>query len=275
MPADLHVHTYLSDGTDTPEEIVGKAAQVGLKTVAITDHDTLAGNARAISQGRVMGIEVIPGLEFTTEVPAETEIHILGYWLDGQEAELNEAIERIQQGRTDRLFKICEKLAALGLPLAPERVLAIAGHRVVGRPHVARALVEKKYVGSLKEAFDRYLGFHGPAYVAHYKLSPAEAVRLITTAGGLPVYAHPAVSNYDQIIPELMAAGLVGLECYYIGHNQNQTNRYLELAQKYGLLVTGGSDYHGSLSGREVELGTVTIKDELMDKLRNEYLRRN
>ena len=274
MSADLHVHTTFSDGTHSPEEVVEQAGKAGLKTVAITDHDVVGGIDPALKKGKEIGVEVIPGIEFTTE-KYDTEIHILGYFIDHHSPGLIEAITRIQKGREDRIFKICEKLKGLGVDLDPEEVFKLAGHRAPGRPHVARALVEAGHVKDFKEAFTRYIDFHGPAYVSHYKLSPEEAVRLVVAAGGVPVYAHPAVSNCDQIVPELMAAGLAGIEVYYSGHNKSQTRHYLSLAKKNGLLVTGGSDYHGFKSGREVELGELGIPDELVDKLKDEYLRRN
>ncbi|KPJ68411.1 hypothetical protein AMJ44_06525 [candidate division WOR-1 bacterium DG_54_3] len=274
MSADLHIHTAFSDGTHSPEEIVELAKKAGLKTIAITDHDVVDGIDRAEKRGKEVGVEVIPGIEFTTEA-FDTEIHILGYFIDHHQPELIEAITRIQKGREERVFKICEKLKGLGVDLDPKKVFEIAGHRAAGRPHVARALVAEGYVKDFREAFGKYIDFHGPAYVSHYKLSPEEAVKLVVSAKGVPVYAHPAVSNCDRIIPDLMVVGLAGIEVYYTGHNRTQTQHYLGLAKKYGLLPTGGSDYHGFKSGREVELGELTISDELVEKLRNEYLRRN
>lgn len=274
MPADLHLHTTFSDGTDTPAQVVEAAKKAGLTIIAITDHDTLAGIGEAEEQAAQSGLEIIPGIEFTTET-AETEVHILGYFLDRYNAALNEAIGRLQKGREERICLICEKLKDLGVELLPEKVFALAGHRDAGRPHVARALVEAKAVGSFKEAFDRYIAFQGPAYVSHYKLSAPEAIQLIRQAKGVPVFAHPGVSRCDEIIPELIKAGLAGLEVYHVGHNQSQIEHYLELAKKSGLLATGGSDYHGTLGGRESVLGTIRLADELVEKLRNEYLRRN
>lgn len=274
MPADLHIHTACSDGTHGPEEIVELAKKAGLKTIAITDHDVVDGIAPAVKKGEEVGVEVIPGIEFTTEA-RDTEIHILGYFIDYRSRHLIEAITRIQKGREKRIYEICEKLKKLGVDLPPEKVFKLAGHRAAGRPHVARALIMEGYVKDVREAFSRYLDFHGPAYVSHYKLSPEEAVELVGSAKGLPVYAHPAVSDCDEIIPDLMLAGLAGIEVYYTGHGQMATRHYLNLAKKYGLLVTGGSDFHGFKSGREVELGDLAIPDELVDKLRNEYFHRN
>jgi predicted metal-dependent phosphoesterase TrpH len=168
-----------------------------------------------------------------------------------------------------------KKLNALGLLIGAEDVFKFAQGKAPGRPHVAMALLENKQVDNFKQAFDKYIEFNGPAYVPHYKLSPQEAIQLIRQAGGVAVYSHPAVSRCDWIIPELIAAGLLGIEAYYATHNQSQTQHYLNLAKKYGLLVTGGSDYHGFKSGREVDLGQFAVPDELVDKLKNEYLHGN
>ncbi|MBN3033356.1 MAG: PHP domain-containing protein [Candidatus Saganbacteria bacterium] len=274
MTADLHLHSSFSDGTDSPEELVRQAAVAGLKTIALTDHDTLAGLERAAAAGRAAGVEVIPGLELTTEQP-RAEVHILGYFIDGDNQGLRETLARVRQGRIERIHKIVGKLKKLKVEIEPEEVMALSGQNSPGRPHVARALVRKGVVANFKEAFSRYLDVRAPAYVAHYRLPPAEAVRLVRQAGGIPVFAHPAVSNRDDLIPELIAAGLRGLEVYYPGYYADQIEYYLDLARKFGLLVTGGSDYHGADSGRELKLGEHTIPDELADKLRDEHLRGN
>ena len=274
MPADLHIHTTFSDGTLSPEEVVKVAKKAGLKTIAITDHDVVAGIDGAKKKGDELGVEVIPGIEFSAET-LDAEVHILGYFIDYHSLGLIATITKIQKAREDRIFRICDKLKKLGIDLDPERVFKEAGHLAAGRPHVARVLVAEGFVDNFKEAFNKYLAFNGPAYVSHYKLSPQDAVKLIVSAGGIPVYGHPAVSNCDQIIPDLISAGLLGIEVYYSSHNSSQTKHYLDLAGKYGLLVTGGSDYHGATSGRVLELGGTSIPDELVDKLKNEYIRRN
>lgn len=270
----MHVHSNLSDGTHSPEEVVDLAQEAGLKTIALTDHDNIDGIDRAMDEGRRTNVEVIAGIEFTCEVP-KAEIHILGYFIDQRNPELTSVLNVIQEDRVRRIYKITEKLKSLGVELKPEEVLALSGKKAPGRPHVARALIKRGAVGSFKEAFRRYLDFRAPAYVSHYKLSPAEAIKLIRQVKGVAVFAHPAVSNCDEIIPELIGEGLRGLEVYYTGHSPQQTKHYLSLARKYGLLITGGSDFHGLDSGREVKLGALTIPDELVEKLRNEHLRGN
>ena len=274
MAADLHVHSNFSDGVDSPEELVRQAAAVGLKTIALTDHDNVDGIERALAEGERLGVEVIPGIEFTTE-DERAEIHILGYFINYRNPELLSILEKIKTDRVKRIYRIVEKLKMLGVEIEPEEIFSVSGNKAPGRPHVARALIKKGVVSSFKEAFDRYLDFHAPAYVSHYKLLPQEAVGLIGKVGGIAVFAHPGISKCDEVIPDLMAAGLRGLEVYYSGHRPEQTNHYLNLARKYGLLVTGGSDFHGIDSGREVRLGDLTIPDELVEKLKDEYLRRS
>ena len=258
----------------SPEGVIELAKKAKLRTVAITDHDVVAGIVPAQKKGAALGLDVIPGIEFTTEA-YDTEIHILGYFIDFNSPELLSTIKKIQKGREDRIFGICDKLQGLGIDLDAETVFKLAGHREAGRPHVANALLAAGYVSSFKDAFNKYIAFGGPAYVPHYKLPPAEAVALTVRAQGLAVFAHPGTSNCDQIIPELMAAGLAGLEVYHRCHKPKQTEHYLELAKKYDLLVTGGTDFHGFKNPLEAELGDITIPDELVEKLRDEHLRRN
>jgi hypothetical protein len=274
MPADLHLHSNLSDGLDSPEELVDLARKAGLKTISLTDHDNVDGIERAQKRGVEAGVEVIPGIEFTCEIP-RAEVHILGYFIDFKDAEMLETLKKIQEDRVKRIYKIVEKLKGLGVGLSPEDVFSISGKKAPGRPHVARALIKKGLVSNFKEAFVRYLDFRAPAYVSHYKLTPSDAVKLIAKAGGVPVFAHPAISNCDEIIPDLMAAGLKGIEVFYPGYEKGEGERYRNLARKYGLLMTGGTDFHGENSGREANLGDITVPDELVDKLKNEYLRRN
>jgi len=272
MPADLHIHSQHSDGTNTPEEIVGMAAAAGLKTIALTDHDNIDGIEQATEAGRGAGVEVIPGIEFTTESP-RAEVHMLGYFIDPNSQRLVEMLSKIQGGRVRRISKIVQKLNKLGIELEADDVFELSGKKAPGRPHVARALIKRGAVGSVKEAFDRYLDARSPAYVPHYKLTPTEAIGLIKAAGGIPVFAHPAISRSDELIPQLVEAGLRGLEVYYPGYRPEQIEHYLALAGKHGLLLTGGSDFHGPDSGREIKLGDLTIPVELVDKLRNEHLR--
>ena len=270
----MHLHSNLSDGLDSPEELVDLAKKAGLKTISLTDHDNVDGIERAQRRGAEVGVEVIPGIEFTCEIP-RAEVHILGYFIDFKDPELLQTLKKIQEDRVKRIYKIVEKLRGLGVGLSPEDVFSISGKKAPGRPHVARALIAKGHVSNFKEAFIRYLDFRAPAYVSHYKLTPSDAVKLIAKAGGVPVFAHPVISNCDEIIPGLTADGLAGIEVYYPGYDEQQIKKYTTIAKKFGLLVTGGSDFHGLESGREAKLGDIAIPDEYVDKLKDEYLRRN
>jgi predicted metal-dependent phosphoesterase TrpH len=274
VAADLHVHTSLSDGTHPPEEVAELAGRAGLKTIAITDHDVVDGVAPARKKGNEIGVEVIPGIEFSTETPG-AEVHILGYFVNCADLTLTETLGKVQEDRVRRVYKIVEKLKALKVEIEAEDVLAISGKKAPGRPHVARALINRGAVATFKEAFNRYLDFRSPAYVPHYKLVPADAIGLIKRAGGIAVFAHPGTSNCDELIPGMINDGLRGLEVYYSGHGVSKTRHYLDLAKKLGLLVTGGSDFHGVDSGREVKLGELTIPDRLVEKLKDEHLHRN
>lgn len=266
MAADLHIHTTFSDGTDTPEEVVEKARAAGLDTISITDHDTVNGIDRAIASGKMSGVNVIPGVELTTETP-DYEVHILGYFIEHKSEELKAVLGKIRNSRVDRIFEMVGKLKKLGINIDAKKVLDLSGGGSPGRPHVARAMVEAGAVDSVREAFDKYIDSEGPAYVPHYKLSPDEAIKLILASSGVPVYAHPAISKSDSMIPDLISSGLKGLEVYYGGHSGEDAKRYFNLAKKYGLLMTGGSDYHGTQSVREIKLGDVAIPEDLVKKL--------
>jgi hypothetical protein len=270
MPVDLHIHTNISDGTDPPAKVAELAADGALTAIAITDHDAIDGILPAQLKGEELGLMVVPGIEFTTENP-QAEIHILGYFFDIHDPDLLEVLNKVQQERVARIYKITEKLSALGVKLDPAEVLASAGKKSPGRPHVARLLIKKGIVPNFKEAFNRYLDFRAPAYVPHFKLSPAGAISLISRSGGIPVLAHPAVSQCDQFIPQLAAEGLRGIEAYYPGYSPAAVEKYLLLAREHGLLVTGGSDFHGSDSGREMKLGEFTAPHEVIEELIDEH----
>ncbi|OGC04819.1 hypothetical protein A2276_02510 [candidate division WOR-1 bacterium RIFOXYA12_FULL_43_27] len=274
MSADLHVHSTYSDGTESPETVVFHAKNAGLKTIALTDHDTVDGIPEALAAGKKMGLEVIPGVEFSTEAQ-KAEIHILGYFINCDDSNMLDLLKKVQNDRKDRICRICEKMIPLGVSLDPEKVFKKAGNEAPGRPHVARTMVEEGLVASFNEAFDRFLDFRSPAFVPHYKLEPQESIKMIKKAGGVPVFAHPNISGSDTLIEDFVKAGLRGIEAYYPHYYEGTVNKYLEFAKKYNLIVTGGSDYHGINSGREIKLGEFTIKDELVEKLKDEHLRGN
>lgn len=256
--ADLHLHTTASDGRLTPSQLVHLCARRGLRVIAITDHDTTAALEEALETARLYpGLTVIPGIEFSTDIPG-TEVHLLAYFIDHRSPALQEVLARFRQGRVERARRMVERLAQLGYPLEWDRVVALAGEASLGRPHIALAMVEKGYVATPKEAFERFLGRNGPAYVEREKLPPEEAVRLALRFHGLPVLAHPnEVQGVEEVLPPLVRAGLVGLEVYYGNYDGATQQRLLALAHHYHLLPTGGSDYHALGNPDEVEPGTV------------------
>ena len=255
-PVDLHVHTNASDGRYSPAEIVQKAARAGLTVLAITDHDTISGIDTAQEAAKAFpSMTLISGVEINTDVPSG-EAHVLGYFIDRNSQELLSLLAEMRGSRQDRAQKMIAKLEQLGLPVSWERVKKIANTDAIGRPHIAQAMLEKGYISSFKEAFDRYIGWGGPAYVERAKISPLDATKLISRTNGLPVLAHPlTVANPEQMVQELKDGGLVGLEVYYGGYSVSDVSRILALAVKYGLVATGGSDFHGLDEKNETPLG--------------------
>jgi len=243
---DLHLHTTASDGRHTPAELVRLAASKGLEYIAVTDHDTIDGIAPALAESaRFAGLHVIPGVELSTDVP-KGEVHLLGYFVDYDDVQFRSQLEDMRNSRVNRARGMVEKLAGLGVQIEWERVKEIAGSGAMGRPHIAQAMLEKGYIKTTQDAFRSYIGHGGPAYVERDKLTPAEAVKLVLKAGGLPVLAHPLTSgDAEGTIKELKAVGLVGMEVYYASHSVEQVAMLAGLANKYFLIATGGTDYHG------------------------------
>jgi 3',5'-nucleoside bisphosphate phosphatase len=264
--ADLHLHTFFSDGTFTPEELAGHGARLGFAALALTDHDTLEGCARMAAACAAAGIEFIPGAELTAEFE-HTEVHILGYFLDPQNQTLLTEIARFQTVRQQRIHEMVARLNALNVPLAVESVFALASCKSPGRPHVARALVQAGFVATLDEAFARFLKKNRPAWVPKAKVSALECIDLIHQAGGLAVMAHPGLNRTDEIIPALADAGMDGIECLHTKHSTTLSERYLEIAEKFNLLVTGGSDCHGFSKGKPL-IGGVKLPFEHVERLK-------
>ncbi|MDO9026422.1 MAG: PHP domain-containing protein [bacterium] len=241
---DLHLHTVASDGTFTPESLIRHASSRGLKAIAVTDHDAWESIRPAAVLGAKLGIEVIPGVELSTTI-GESEIHILGYFIDYLDPDFQKEVLRFKQARIERAQKIVEKLGTAGVRIDIKHVLEVAGSGSVGRPHVARALLDEGYVGSTDEAFSRYLGYGAPAYVPKNFMSPQDAFELIHYVRGLCFFAHPGIEGRDELIDQFAAWGLDGLEVWHSKHSPSQVKHYLELAGKKGMLVSGGSDSHG------------------------------
>ena len=265
---DLHIHSSASDGRFSPAEVVRKSAEAGLTVIALADHDNIDGIVPALEAAKDFPwLKVIPGVEISVDAP-EGEVHMLGYFIDYTDQEFLANLEKMGNSRQKRAQGMLAKLANLGLTIEWERVKEIAGRGSVGRPHIATALLEKGYIASIKEAFTKYIGWSGPAYVEREKMSPTEAVELILRAKGLPVLAHPlTINDPETLIIELKTSGLVGLEAYYKDYSKEEINRLVSLAEKYGLIATGGSDYHGLDDSAEVMIGGVAVPDKLAEQL--------
>lgn len=267
MRVDLHTHTTASDGLLSPAMLVEEAARLGVRVLAITDHDTTGGLQEALEVGNALGVEVIPGVEINTDVQG-AEIHVLGYYIDYTSDWFQDALRHLRESRLDRAARMVARLATMGIQLDLQRVLALAHGGSIGRPHIARAMVEAGYISSPEEAFRLYIGRGGPAYVERERFSPEDAVRMILRAGGVPVLAHPGLSNRDGLLPDLIAAGLMGIEVYYPEHSPAQVQHYLNLARKFGLLTTGGTDYHGGDLAPRVQIGSVEVPLEVVEALK-------
>lgn len=252
---DLHVHTTASDGALTPAQVVELAIRRGIEVVAVTDHDTVAGVAPALEQAAGLPIKVVPGVEISAEHQG-VQVHILGYFVDHTSETLVAWLDRFRQARRLRAQQTLDRLQALGIPLAWDSLSQAAEQGVVGRPHIARALVKAGHVATIEEAFGRYLNPGQPAYMPRLKASPTEAIRAISKAGGLPVLAHPWCIAF--MIESLATQGLVGLETHYRGYDSCQTRRLARLARERSLICTGGTDFHG-LAGDALSLGDIAV----------------
>ena len=269
---DLHVHTTASDGRLTPAETVALAVARGLRVMAITDHDSTEGIEAALEATKGTGLTLIPGVEMNTDTTVG-EAHMLGYFVGHDDPVLQEKLADRRRARMARGLNIVRKLQGMGLDVSWERVQQIAGADeggAVGRPHEALALLEKGYVATTAEAFERYIGRGGPAYVEYEKLTPEEAIDVILSAGGLPVLAHPStIQELDAFLTPLIEHGLAGLECYYGSYPKDVVRDLVALAGRRGLLVTGGSDYHGTEQvSYNATLGGTPVPMSVVDTLR-------
>jgi hypothetical protein len=265
---DLHIHTSASDGRFSPGEIVQLAAKLGLSAIAICDHDTIDGIAPALAAAEAIpGLRVIPGVEVSTLAPG-SEVHVLGYFIETTDPELKNALDGLRNSRRERAKAIIAKLKSLDIHIDWQRVQELAGSGSLGRPHIAQAMLEKGYIAYFKEAFDKYIGLGGPAYVERFKITPAEAVALIIRANGLPVLAHPLTAGEPEaMIAGLKEAGLAGIEVYYDNYNENERASLAKLARKYDLIATGGSDYHGLDDSAETMPGSANVPPESLERL--------
>ena len=266
--ADLHIHTKCSDGVFTPEEIVEKAKQTGLKAISITDHDSVLGIDEAKPLASKYGIELISGVEMSSTYQGY-DIHILGYFFDHKHSELKSYLDLCKQLRTERAERMVGKLARMGVKIEIEQIILKAQNGSVGRPHIAAVLQDGGFVKSFSEAFSKYLGSHSPAYVKSIETPPAEVIRLINEAAGLSFLAHPGQNIPDEILRQLINFGLDGIEIIHPSHDTYKENYYREIANEYFLLFSGGSDYHG-LKDQEKDLfGQITIPYEWVTKMKS------
>jgi len=277
---DLHLHTTHSDGSQSPAEVVRLAHEAGVSALAITDHDITTGLPEAIAAGQDLGIEIIPGIEISSR-HGESELHVLGYFLKWQDAQLNARLNTFRESQDRRHPKIIELLQAAGIDITYDEVRAVAGSDSVGRPHIARVLMDKNVVTTAKEAFDRFLAEGKAAYVPRDLPAPVDAIRWIKDAGGLAVLAHPTwvkttEGTLTDLARQLKEQGLDGVEVHYSTHTPRQTRTYLSLAKQLGLLVTGGSDFHG-MTKPDIEVGigkgSLHVPDHLLPKLKDAVAR--
>ena len=248
---DLHIHSTASDGSQSPSQIIRRAKEIGLRAIAITDHDTVEGSAEALSHPQSPSLEILSGIEISADVPSGT-MHILGYYVRLDDSSLAQTLKTVQEARASRNVKIVKKLQGLGVDMEFGDVVKVSGGGQIGRPHIAQVLVNKGAAHSIDEAFYRFLKRWGPAYVPRYRLQPAEAIQMILQAGGIPVLAHPSTLRtkseqaLEEILVDLKQAGLRGLEVYYPEYRPERTVQYKGLARRHGLVMTGGSDFHGT-----------------------------
>lgn len=266
--ADLHIHTTASDGTLSPSRVVEIAAEIGLAAVGITDHDAVAGIDEALAAGERCGVEVVPGIEISATHDDGAEVHVLGYFLDYHSQEIADYQAKLKESRVGRARKIVELLNRGGIPVSWDRVVELAQGGAVGRPHIARALVEIGAASSMDSAFGKYLLEKGRYYAPRFKIGPVESVELILRAGGVPICAHVAKLRKDELLPVLMKHGMKGIEVWHPDHTKAGSHFYEKFARDRGMIATGGSDAHGFDTSRTGSIGECTAPYEVVAELR-------
>lgn len=268
---DLHMHSYFSDGYHPPERLIDKAKNQGIKILSITDHDSVNGINQAIEYAEGLGIEVIPGVEISTDI-RDTEVHILGYFVDPANKDLEHYLNFFREERVKRAIRMVNKLNIIGLDISIEDVLVFAKNSAIGRPHIAQALLAKGQVKSFFEAFYKYIGNHAPAYERKVHLSPQSAFKIISDAGGLSFIAHPG--NMPEIlIKELIDAGVDGIEVIHPSHSPEQVRFYRGIVNEYFLLESGGSDFHGGKREDDENLGKFYTSAKVVDTMRTRLVK--
>ena len=264
--ADLHIHTFFSDSTNSPKDIIKLAKECGLSCIAITDHDTVKGIEPTNFEASNSDLEIIAAIELTGEEEG-TEVHILGYFIDWHDSWFLDKLDQMRKIRIERIYEMTAKLKSLGITIDAEEVINSASIGSVGRLHLARVMQKHNVVGSVHEAFAKYIGDKGSAYVSKFRITPYEAISMIKKVKGIPVLAHPHTLNKDDFISYLVKGGLEGLEVYYPDYSPLVTERYKKIADKFNLLVTGGSDCHGQIKN-DAYIGKIKIPYELVEKLK-------
>ncbi|MFZ1978028.1 MAG: PHP domain-containing protein [Bacteroidota bacterium] len=267
ITADLHVHSYYSDGAHSPCTVVDKCHAKGITTIALADHDHVGGIEEAADYAGKIGMGVVPAVELSSILNGH-EIHILGYFIDPSSTRLKEHLKLFRDARLQRAEGIVKKLNMLHVPLTMESVLKQTGNGAIGRPHIANAMVDEGFVDSYQAAFAQYLGSHAPAYAEKYRLSPSDAIELISSSGGLSFIAHPGKYATDAIVRELIGYGLDGIEVVHPSHSEAQTNAYRNLSSQYFLLESGGSDYHGGKKHDDEQLGLFNVSLRIVEEMR-------
>ena len=267
--ADLHIHTKFSDGTMSPEEVVEEASKLNLRTIAITDHDSVDAVEIAQNICNKKGINLIPAIELSSYY-RPIDIHLLGYFIDIKNSMLLEKLAELRLERVERIKKITSMLRGMGVNIEHQEVFDVAEMGSPGRMHVADVLCRKGYCRDIRESFQKYLSDHGPAYVPKVTLTLKDAIELIISSGGVPVLAHPGINKRDMLIPEMVEYGLQGIEVYCPSHLPEAIKRYKRIAKKYDLVITGGSDCHGERKP-DAKLGSIKIDDGLVDKIKERH----
>lgn len=268
---DLHTHTYYSDGFYSPRELIQKAKEKGIDLISITDHDSINSLDEALEAGKKYGVEVIPGVEISTDI-SDREIHILGYFIDPTNKELEHYLKFFRDERLKRAGRIVKKLNSLGLEITLDDVIGKAKKGAIGRPHIAHAMVEKNLVSNFYEAFNKYIGNGCPAYERKVHVSPQSAFKIISDAGGLSFIAHPG-NTPEYIIKELIDAGVDGIEVIHPSHLTNKIKHYRGIVNEYFLLESGGSDFHGGDRNDEENFGKFCTDASIVDAMRTRLLR--
>jgi 3',5'-nucleoside bisphosphate phosphatase len=268
---DLHTHTNHSDGYYSPIELIQKVKKAGLDIISITDHDNLSAIHEAAAIGKDFGVEVVPGLEVSSDI-GDREVHILGYYIDPDNRELERYLKFFREERLKRAIRIVNKLRSLGFSISIEDVLEQAKNSAIGRPHIAQAMLEKSLISNYHEAFNKYIGNNGPAYEKKVHISPQSIVKIIGDAGGLSFIAHPG-NMPESLLKELIEEGIDGIEVIHPSHSLNQVKFYKGIVNEYFLLESGGSDFHGGKREDDSNLGNYYTTSTVLEAMRHRLIK--